>query len=122
LLVVQGCGCAPDETIRWLVVSLLGVAGTAILAARWWVHRRRRSTEGSPPDAPPSPSDPRSRVERSAPVVAGLIIGGLALFVAVVPMSSDPSLLVLALGATIGTAGFGLASRRTRHDSTPGSR
>jgi hypothetical protein len=55
-------------------------------------------------------------------VVAGLIIGGLALFVAVVPMSSDPSLLVLALGATIGTAGFGLGSRRTRHDSTPGSR
>jgi hypothetical protein len=59
-------------------------------------------------------------VERSAPVVAGFIIGGLALFVAAVPMSSDASLLVLALGATIGTAGFGLGSRRTRHNSTPG--
>jgi hypothetical protein len=118
--VVRGCGCAPDETIRWLVVSLLGVAAAAVLAARWWVHRRRRSTGGSPPDAPPSPSGPRSRVERSAPVVAGFIIGGLALFVAAVPMSSDASLLVLALGATIGTAGFGLGSRRTRHNSTPG--
>jgi len=120
--VAHGCGCAPDETIRWLVVSLLGVAATAILGARWLLHRRHRSAEGSPPDAPPSPSDPRSRVERSAPVVAGLIIGGLALFVAAVPMSSDASLLVLALGATIGTAGFGLGSRRTRHDSTPGAR
>jgi len=122
LHVVQGCGCAPDETIRWLVVSLLGVAGAAILAARWWAHRRRRSTAGSLPGTPPSPSDPRSRAERSAPVVGGLIICGLALFVAVVPMSSDPSLLVLALGATIGTAGFGLGSRRTRHDSTTGPR
>jgi hypothetical protein len=115
--VVQGCGCAPDETIRWLVVSLLGVAASAILGARWLVHRRRRAVKESPP-----PSDPWSRVERSAPAIAGLIIGGLAVLVAAVPMSSDASLLVLALGATVGTAGFGLGSRRTRHDSTPGAR
>jgi hypothetical protein len=71
----------------------------------------------APTDVPASVSDPRSRAQRYAPVVAGLFILGLALLVAGVPMSSDPALLVLALGATVGTAGFGLGSRRTRRDS-----
>ncbi len=120
--VAQGCGCAPDETIRWLVVSLLGLAGTTTFVTRWWLQRRARPAAPSPADAPPSEADPRSRAERSAPVVAGLVILGLALLVAFVPMSSDPALLVLALGATVGTAGFGLGSRRTRRDSTSASR
>lgn len=120
--VAQGCGCAPDETIRWLVVSLLGLAGTATLMARWWRQRRARRDAAPPADPTPSVSDPRSRAERWAPVVAGLVILGLALLVAVVPMSSDPALLVLALGATVGTAGFGLGSRRTRRDSATASR
>jgi len=120
--VAQGCGCAPDETIRWLVLSLLGLAGTATFVARWWLERRARHATTAPADAPPSEADPRSRAERSAPVVAGLVILGLALLVAVVPMSSDPALLVLALGATVGTAGFGLGSRRTRRDSTTAGR
>jgi len=115
--VAQGCGCAPDETIRWLVVSLLGLAGTATLATRWWLQHQARRTATAPTEVPASVSDPRSRAERCAPVVAGLVIFGLALLVAVVPMSSDPALLVLALGATVGTAGFGLGSRRTRRDS-----
>jgi hypothetical protein len=120
--VAQGCGCAPDETIRWLVVCLLGFAGTATLVMRWWLQSRARRAASAPGDAPPSQADPRSRAERSAPVVAGLVILGLALLVAVVPMSSDPALLVLALGATVGTAGFGLGSRRTRRDSTTAGR
>jgi hypothetical protein len=120
--VAQGCGCAPDETIRWLVVSLLGLAGTATFVTRWWLQRRARRAVTAPTDVPASVSDPRSRAERSAPVVAGLVILGLALLVAVVSMSSDPALLVLALGATVGTAGFGLGSRRTRRDSETASR
>lgn len=111
--VARGCGCAPDETIRWLVVSLLGFTGAATLVLRWWLNHGKTRV-----GAAPAVSDPRSRAERSAPIVAGLVIFGLALLVAVVPMGSDPSLLVLALGATVGTAGFGLGSRRARHDST----
>jgi hypothetical protein len=120
--VARGCGCAPDDAIRWLVVGLLAFAGTAILVLRWWLQRRARRAVTSPPRATPSVSDLRSRAERSAPVVAGLVILGLAVLVALVPMGSDPSLLVLALAATVGTAGFGLGSRRTRHDSATAPR
>lgn len=115
----QGCGCAPDDTIRWLVVGLLGLAGTAPFLARWWRHRRAVTPT---PGATPTGFETRSRVERSAPVVAGLVILALAFLVALVSMSSDASLLVLALGATVGTAGFGFASRRTRRDSTTAPR
>lgn len=117
--VAHGCGCASDDTIRWLVVGLLGLAGTAIFAARWW--RQRRAVTPSPGPGPTG-SDARSRVGRSAPVVAGALILGLASLVALVPMSSDASLLVLALGATLGTAGFGLGSTRTRRGSTAAAR
>ncbi|HSO95943.1 MAG TPA: hypothetical protein VLV81_07860 [Acidimicrobiia bacterium] len=108
---VHGCGCAPDETIRWLVVALLGVAGTAVLAAGWRLDRRRRRAS-SPAGATPG-ADPRRRAERSAPTVAGVLIFGLAIFVAFVHMASDPALVVLALGATVGTAGIGLGATRT---------
>ncbi len=103
--VAHGCGCASDDTIRWLVVSLLAVAGVAtFVTRRWW--QRRAAT-----------SDARDRLERSAPIVAGAVILGLALLVGLVPMSSGASLLVLALGATVGTAGYGVASGRTRGGS-----
>lgn len=117
--VVHGCGCASDDTIRWLVVGLLGLAGTATFTVRWWRHRRAATPT---PGAPPTALETRNRLERSAPVVAGLVILALACLVALVPMSSDASLLVLALGATVGTAGFGFASRRTRRDSTTAPR
>jgi peptidoglycan/LPS O-acetylase OafA/YrhL len=104
--VAHGCGCASDDTIRWLVVALLGLAGTTTFLARWWWQRRAPT------------SDVHSPVERSAPVLAGVVIFALAGLVALVPMSSDASLLVLALGATVGTAGCGFAARRTRDGST----
>src|SRR5450759_1441273 len=65
--VAQGCRCAPDETIRWLVVSLLGLAGTATLMVRWWRQRRARRDAAPPADPTPSVSDPRSRAELWAP-------------------------------------------------------
>lgn len=49
--------------------------------------------------------------------MAGILIFGLAIFVAVVHMASDPALIVLALGATVGTAGIGLGRTRKRPDS-----
>jgi hypothetical protein len=116
--VAHGCGCASDDTIRWVVVALLGLAGTATFVARWW---RQRRAGAAPAGASPTGSDVRAQVERAAPVTAGLLILGLALLVALVPMSSDAALLVLALGATVGTAGFGLASSRTRRESTTAS-
>jgi len=94
--------------IRWVVVGLLASSGATVLVLRWW--RRRR--------VPDEDSD-RPRPERWATTVAGVLMVGLAVFVALVPMGSDPALIVLALGATVGTAGFALASPRTRRGLRP---
>lgn len=111
--VAHGCGCAPDDLIRWIVVGLLAASGVMIFAMRWWLRRRATAR---PKTTRSDGSGRRRPVERSATAVAGGVIVGLAVFVALVPMGSDPALLVLALGATIGTAGFALASPRTRQD------
>jgi hypothetical protein len=121
--VTRGCGCAPDDLVRWLVVGLLGFAGAASLLASRWRQRRVTPASGGPlePAGPQTPPG-RARVTRSAPAVAGTLILGLGLFVAIVPMGSDPALLILALGATVGSAGFALASSRTRRGTaTPGA-
>ncbi len=107
--VAHGCGCAPDDVIRWIVVGLLASSGAAVLARRWWWRRRR---------APDEDAD-RTRPERWATTAAGVLMVALAVFVALVPMGSDPALIVLALGATVGTAGFALASPRTRRGLRP---
>jgi len=95
--------------VRWVVVGLLATSGAAVLVLRWWRCRR----------VPDEGSD-RPRPERWATAVAGGLMVGLAVFVALVPMGSDPALIVLALGATIGTAGFALASPRIGRGVRPG--
>jgi peptidoglycan/LPS O-acetylase OafA/YrhL len=117
--VTQGCGCAPDDLVRWLVVALLEFAGAALVFARWW--RRRRATPGSAGSGESldgAAPTLRVRTSRSAPAVAGMVILGLGLVVALVPMGSDPALLILGLGATVGSAGFVLASSRTGRGTT----
>jgi peptidoglycan/LPS O-acetylase OafA/YrhL len=97
-----------------LVVGLLGFGGTAIVALWSW-HRRRAAR--TPPAAPdPDESHRRDRAAQSSTAIAGLLILGLGLLTALVPMGSGAALLVLGLGATIGTAGFALGSPRTGRD------
>jgi peptidoglycan/LPS O-acetylase OafA/YrhL len=96
--------------IRWIVVGLLVSAGGAVLVLRWW--RRRRGLRAEP--------DRRSPPAGWATAMAGVLVVALAVFVALVPMGSAPALIVLALGATIGTAGFAVASPRTRSRVHPG--
>ena len=101
-----GCDCLPDTVIRWLVFSVLLLGGVAIAVAG-----RRRAAAGDATGA-----DARRGATRAT--VAGAIVAGLGVLVAVGAPEADLSLAFLAAGAVVATAGVAPTRRRRADRAT----
>ena len=113
-MLAAGCSCVPDSGAPWLVVGVLLLGSVAVVAAgrRW---RRRSSTRGSAARVPPV------RAGGGIGLRAGLaaaLLAGLAVVAAVVKPDADGSLLVLAAGVVVASAGVAPASWRRRDART----
>jgi hypothetical protein len=110
-VLAAGCGCAPNATVRWLVVAALLVGGVAIVIAGRLRSRRGRDDRAS---ARPGTNADRTPPATNRPNVAGALLGGLAALVAVIAPDADVSLAALGVGLVIASVGILPARRRGR--------
>ena len=120
MVATTGCGCAPTDVVRWVVVTPLTVAGAALLAVGllgWF--GRRAWTRGRGDDGPTTPSGG----VRVGPTVTGAVLIGLAVVTAVAGLSSTGSLLLLVAGAVVASVGVraGRTPGRSRSERGPSS-
>jgi hypothetical protein len=97
-----GCGCAPNAAVQWPAFAALLISGLAILG----LGLRRAATA-------PSPAAPRRRAAALVrPAAIGLVLVVLAAVVALASLDATGSLLALALGAVVASAGIGSSRLR----------
>jgi len=101
-VVGAGCGCAPNAAVQWPAFAALMISGLAVVGLGL-----RRAT--SPPADGSAPHRAAALVR---PAVTGAALVVLAAVVALASLDATGSLLALAVGAVVASAGIG--ARRLR--------